>query len=188
MEKRVASVLLVVLSVAGFSAAAAAGSGDTDTIRLPSDGRNGNNDERPWECCNLPRCTRNEPPSCQCLDRVKKCPDACRECVSVEAGLEACVDWHHGDPGPQCGRKGGMQRAVDDAFRRDHEASKEDDNKERPPWKCCDRAVPGPSTTLTPVWYCMDKFEHCECEHCQEHFCLDGYKGRDPGPSCSHDG
>jgi hypothetical protein len=71
--------------------------------------------------------------------------------------------------------------------------ARSEDDDPRPPWKCCNRAVPGPSTTFPPVWYCMDKFEHCDCERCMKvedgkgYFCLDGFKGRDPGPSCSHD-
>lgn len=60
------------------------------------------------------------------------------------------------------------------------------------PWKCCDKAVPGPTTEGKVVWYCMDKVKKCTCDRCYElngsqryYYCLDGYHGSDPGPSCT---
>lgn len=41
-------------------------------------------------------------------------------------------------------------------------------NGQERPWKCCDRAVPGPTTHGKVVWYCMDKVEHCTCKECMK--------------------
>jgi hypothetical protein len=63
------------------------------------------------------------------------------------------------------------------------------DGKGRP-WKCCNKPVMGPMTEGKMVWYCMDDVKKCTYNHCFELagnrcYCLDGYEGTDPGPSCT---
>nr|CAB3476454.1 unnamed protein product [Digitaria exilis] len=67
----------------------------------------------------------------------------------------------------------------------------EGENGEKRPWKCCDKSVTGPTTEGKVVWYCMDKVKKCTCNSCyelvasQSYYCLDGYSGISPGPSCT---
>ncbi|KAL6626665.1 hypothetical protein ACP70R_030391 [Stipagrostis hirtigluma subsp. patula] len=210
MRKKMGSSILFILSleallvVAGLSTAAAGTGDDVDTIRLPSDAAKGFGDqvtanarartrdeERPWECCNRAICAKIWPPYCLCLDEVEQCSSACKNCEKVEDSdppRYVCRDGYRGDPGPMC-----------DEDKHSHVlhgvvAGAKKENDEVRPWRCCDRAVPGPSTSRAPVWYCMDKFDRCDCERCMEveashgYFCLDGYRGRDPGPRCTRDG
>ncbi|PUZ57843.1 hypothetical protein GQ55_5G461800 [Panicum hallii var. hallii] len=192
MEKRALLLVVVILLVAGLSAAAAAGSGDTAVIRLPSDAAAS---ERPWTCCDRQPCTKSAPPFCSCHDTLEQCHDACKECARVrdsDPPRYICKDIYVGDPAPRCHQdernqalhRGPQEMAV-------VRGAKKGNGQERP-WKCCDRAVPGPTTHAKVVWYCMDKVEHCTCKECMKlegshrYYCLDGYKGSDPGPSCTH--
>ncbi|KAL6847828.1 hypothetical protein ACP4OV_021956 [Aristida adscensionis] len=212
MAKRIASaVLLTFVLEALFVAAAAAG---VDIIRLPSgdDAKGFANqatataraagaaaDERPWKCCNRPLCYRSWPVQhCSCVDQVEQCSDACKNCIKVEGSdptRYVCADWYRGDPGDRC---------DDQVVIHDHGhghvahgatvvrgARKTKTRSDGRPWRCCDRAVLGPTTSpAAMVWYCMDKFRRCDCEHCMEvedggYFCLDGYQGSHPGPRCT---
>ncbi|KAL6589874.1 hypothetical protein ACP70R_050188 [Stipagrostis hirtigluma subsp. patula] len=203
MAKMATSILLMlsleVLLVARLSAAAAGTGGDTDIIHLPSDAEGfayqamarPGDEERPWKCCDKPLCYQSWPVQhCSCTDKVERCSDACKMCLKVEGSDPAryvCADWYRGEPGRRCHD----QEEEDNHAGVVVTGAKNKSHGERP-WRCCDRAVPGPSASRTPVWYCMDKFGRCDCERCVEvadshsYFCLDGYKGRDPGPSCTH--
>ncbi|CAO2180743.1 unnamed protein product [Urochloa humidicola] len=198
MGRRVASILLTMLSVealllvAGLPAAAAVAgvSGDDNTggvIRLPSD-----NTARPWECCDLQPCTKSIPAICTCHDLLEQCSDACKECGKVRGSdppRYICKDVYRGDPAPSCHDDQGRHDAGPKEMTVMRGA--EGRNGEERPWKCCDKAVTGPTTEGKVVWYCMDKVKKCTCNSCFElegshsYYCLDGYKGSDPGPSCN---
>ncbi|CAO2209136.1 unnamed protein product [Urochloa humidicola] len=209
MGKRGASMLLMLsleamLLVAGLSSAAAAAAGDDTAdaiIRLPSDTETGmaaaasDDDKRPWECCDLQPCTRSIPAMCRCHDMLDKCSDACKECGKVsdsDPPRYICKDVYIGVPAPMCHKD---QQAGRDAGPKEMavvmRGSKKGRNGEERPWKCCDKAVPGPTTKGKVVWYCMDKVDKCTCDRClalegtHSYYCLDGYKGSDPGPSCT---
>ncbi|OEL28612.1 hypothetical protein BAE44_0010369 [Dichanthelium oligosanthes] len=164
--------------------------------------RAGDDEERrPWKCCDMQLCTKSLPPICVCRDRVEQCSDACRNCEEAQEDSDGgppryvCHDAYRGEAAPRCN-----EDEVNKIIHRGTEAvavvrgANKKENGEERPWKCCDKAVPGP-TTEGAVWYCMDKMKQCTCERCLEvedgghhYFCLDGYEGRDPGPSCTHDG
>ncbi|XP_012701684.1 Bowman-Birk type trypsin inhibitor isoform X2 [Setaria italica] len=209
MEKRVASrILLMMLSlqalllVAGLSTpaattvAVAGGSGEDmgGAIRLPSDTASG---ERPWKCCDLQTCTKSIPAFCRCRDLLEQCSDACKECGKVrdsDPPRYICQDVYRGIPAPMCHEHQGRTNqvvVVHAEMAAVVRGSKKGENGKGRPWKCCDKAVPGP-TTEGQVWYCMDKVDKCTCNRCFElegshryYYCLDGYQGSDPGPSCT---
>ncbi|XP_004952720.2 Bowman-Birk type bran trypsin inhibitor [Setaria italica] len=113
-------VALIMLLVAGLSAAAA--SGDTGVvIRLPSDAAAsgdarageatarampGDYAERPWKCCDMQVCTLSVVlPSCWCHDRLERCSLACKECSKVRGSdppRYVCKDMYRGEPAPMC--------------------------------------------------------------------------------------
>uniref|UniRef100_A0A0D9UWB9 Bowman-Birk serine protease inhibitors family domain-containing protein n=1 Tax=Leersia perrieri TaxID=77586 RepID=A0A0D9UWB9_9ORYZ len=59
---------------------------------------------RPWNCCDLTKCTRSWPPTCSCLDKVSSCSAQCQTCEQVESRPPRfrCLDRYHGFPGPKC--------------------------------------------------------------------------------------
>ncbi|XP_037411056.1 Bowman-Birk type trypsin inhibitor-like isoform X1 [Triticum dicoccoides] len=59
---------------------------------------------RPWECCDLPRCTRSNPPTCQCLDEVDKCSPTCKTCLPSRSrpSRRVCIDSYFGPFPPAC--------------------------------------------------------------------------------------
>ncbi|KAM3346160.1 hypothetical protein ACQJBY_020604 [Aegilops geniculata] len=59
---------------------------------------------RPWECCDLPLCTRSNPPTCQCLDEVKKCAPTCKSCLPSRPrpSRRVCIDSYFGAFPPAC--------------------------------------------------------------------------------------
>ncbi|KAL6598827.1 hypothetical protein ACP70R_046087 [Stipagrostis hirtigluma subsp. patula] len=66
--------------------------------------------ERPWECCDVPLCTKSIPPICHCADQVARCSNACKSCVRVMASSPTryvCKDAYTGEPGPNCKEDGG---------------------------------------------------------------------------------
>ncbi|TVU22107.1 hypothetical protein EJB05_31789 [Eragrostis curvula] len=165
---------------------------DNNVVRgdvvVPGARKEDDKERPPWKCCNDALCTKSWPPICRCMDKVEHCSHACKKCVDVEGSSKACEDWYHGQPPPRCDedQQNNVVHVVVPGARKESDGER--------PWKCCNRPVIGPSTSETPVWYCLDKFEHCDCEHCSKvdkghgYHCLDGYKGSNPGPSCSHDG
>ncbi|XBH87164.1 hypothetical protein VPH35_074679 [Triticum aestivum] len=98
MTGRAAAILVFMLSLTAVALLVAADGVDVDTIRLPSDGGDGEEQtphdkvvgalqaEKPWTCCN---------------NTVKECAAACKLCES--SGIDhVCNDWYRGDPGPMC--------------------------------------------------------------------------------------
>ncbi|CAO2180742.1 unnamed protein product [Urochloa humidicola] len=165
--------------------------------------RRGDNRERPWKCCDIQVCTMSALPSCWCHDLLEQCSKACKDCGKVRGSdppRYICKDMYRGDPAPRCHGMDQGNRAVIHHVHGDPKEMavtvrgyKRGNNGEERPWKCCNKAVTEPTTEGTVVWYCMDKVEHCTCEGCGElegsshrYYCLDGYKGSDPGPSCTH--
>uniref|UniRef100_A0ACD5VME7 Uncharacterized protein n=1 Tax=Avena sativa TaxID=4498 RepID=A0ACD5VME7_AVESA len=61
---------------------------------------------RPWKCCDLPRCTRSSPPTCNCLDKVKKCAKNCERCEKADGASSrfVCKDSYFGSPGSKCSK------------------------------------------------------------------------------------
>ncbi|CAL4977562.1 unnamed protein product [Urochloa decumbens] len=211
--------LEALLLVAGLSAGSS-GDDTGAIIRLPSataasgeegfadeammaaaSARQRDNKERPWKCCDIQVCTMSAMASCWCHDLLEQCSKACKECGKVRGSNPPryiCKDMYRGDPAPRC--SGGEDQGSRAVVHHVHgglkekavivRGSKEGNNGEERPWKCCDKAViTGPTTEGTVVWYCMDKVEHCTCDRCLElegsrrYYCLDGYEGSDPGPS-----
>nr|BDI54557.1 putative reverse transcriptase [Triticum aestivum]BDI54625.1 putative reverse transcriptase [Triticum aestivum] len=64
----------------------------------------GNETPRPWQCCDMARCTRSSPPICTCQDKVKSCAKTCKDCHKDEsdASRYVCGDQYFGWPGPNC--------------------------------------------------------------------------------------
>ncbi|CAO2193460.1 unnamed protein product [Urochloa humidicola] len=205
------------LLVAGFSSGS--GGDDMGPIRLNSatapsgegvfadeamavaaaSARRGDNMERPWKCCDIQVCTMSALPSCWCHDLLEQCSKACKDCGKVRGSdppRYICKDMYRGEPAPRCHGMDQGNRVIIHVHGGPKEmavsvrGSKEGNNGEERPWKCCDKAVTGPAMEGTVVWYCMDKVEHCTCDRCVElevthhYYCLDGYEGSDPGRSC----
>uniref|UniRef100_A0A0E0JDI4 Bowman-Birk serine protease inhibitors family domain-containing protein n=1 Tax=Oryza punctata TaxID=4537 RepID=A0A0E0JDI4_ORYPU len=61
---------------------------------------------RPWgDCCDRAYCTRTYIPICHCVDEVKSCAAACKDCQPVESSEPpryVCHDRFKGEPGPRC--------------------------------------------------------------------------------------
>uniref|UniRef100_A0A0E0JDI7 Bowman-Birk serine protease inhibitors family domain-containing protein n=1 Tax=Oryza punctata TaxID=4537 RepID=A0A0E0JDI7_ORYPU len=61
---------------------------------------------RPWgDCCDRAFCTRTYIPTCHCVDEVKSCAAACKDCQPVESSEPpryVCQDLFTGQPGPLC--------------------------------------------------------------------------------------
>jgi hypothetical protein len=154
----------------------------------------------PWKCCDLSRCTRSMPPSCSCLDKVKKCAKACKNCEKAIGANGAstryiCRDTY-GKVAPPCTNK----TVSDDVRRlsscREDTASKKNvadgDEDPSPPWKCCD--LPRCTRSIPPTCQCLDKVKKCAktCKKCEKavgsndasssYYCLDTYSK--PGPPC----
>ncbi|CAL4951215.1 unnamed protein product [Urochloa decumbens] len=220
MGKRVASSILPMLWLQALLLVAGSSGDDTVAIiRLPSataasgerfadeammsaaSARPGVKKERPWKCCDIQVCTMSAMASCWCHDLLEQCSAACKECGKVRGSNPPryiCKDMYRGEPAPRCHGedKAGSRAIVHHVHGGTKEmgvivrGSKEGNNGEERPRKCCDKAViTGPTTEGTVVWYCMDKVEHCTCDRCLElegshrYYCLDGYEGSDPGPS-----
>ncbi|XP_037417286.1 Bowman-Birk type trypsin inhibitor-like [Triticum dicoccoides] len=66
--------------------------------------KNGAEEEKPWECCDMPLCTRSYPPMCRCVDEVEQCAATCNSCgVSIlNPFRRVCNDWYNGFPGRRC--------------------------------------------------------------------------------------
>jgi len=213
MERPITAILLMLSLQAGLLVAAgrltAAVADGVDVILLPSDGE-GLADgalaaTRPWKCCDRTVCTRSFPPTCRCLDTVKHCAGACKECEASKSdpSRRVCHDQYHGDPGPRCTKDGGGDDDVPDGVA-DHqvmaaavtEAGKkkgDGEEKSKRPWKCCDLALC--TRSIPPICFCRDKVERCAgaCKQCVEeesadtsrrYMCMDAYRG-DPGPRCT---
>ncbi|KAK3163772.1 hypothetical protein QOZ80_1AG0008130 [Eleusine coracana subsp. coracana] len=187
MKTCVVSILLV-LSLAGLSAAAISEDSIMDAIRLPSE-ITGLDDlfaamkkratttqgelkkSRPWKCCDLALCTRTNPPTCRCLDKVDRCSNACDKCEETEDSRYTCKDWYSGNPGPMC--------------------NKQDDDER--PWNCCNNQIC--TRSMPPTCRCFDVVDQCAkgCKRCQEtmtgwgYRCLDSYFG-DMAPPCDSQG
>ncbi|KAL6890201.1 hypothetical protein ACP4OV_008964 [Aristida adscensionis] len=128
-QPRVASILLLMLSLEALLAVAspgiapASGAGGDITLRLPSDttgkgfgdhvtmtrartmpGDGGGNKEWPWKCCDTLYCRTNVYPfRCQCLDVTEQCWDACNDCRKLEdgSGRYVCADWYECEEDPE---------------------------------------------------------------------------------------
>jgi hypothetical protein len=64
----------------------------------------GDEEERPWKCCDRPVCPKTFPPFCICADEIEQCDD-CKDCQEAEddTSLYVCHDRYQGDnPGPKC--------------------------------------------------------------------------------------
>ncbi|VAH55304.1 unnamed protein product [Triticum turgidum subsp. durum] len=59
---------------------------------------------RPWECCDLPSCTRSYPPTCRCMDEVDKCAPTCKSCLPSRSrpSRRVCIDSYFGPFPPAC--------------------------------------------------------------------------------------
>ncbi|KAK3163773.1 hypothetical protein QOZ80_1AG0008140 [Eleusine coracana subsp. coracana] len=184
MKTCVVSILLV-LSLAGLSAAAVSDDNIMDAIRLPSDST-GLDDlfteimrvaqdaeetkkkPRPWNCCDRSICNALIPPKCRCLDKVDRCSNACDKCDETEDSRYTCADVYNDVPGPVCTQ-----------------------GHETRPWKCCDKQIC--TKSLPPICTCEDLFDKpCEeaCKRCmvlggphKRYRCLDSYFG-DMAPRC----
>lgn len=66
--------------------------------------KKGEEEERPWKCCDLALCTRSFPPMCRCVDQVEQCAATCKRCepASSDSSRRVCNDWYHGFPGAKC--------------------------------------------------------------------------------------
>ncbi|RCV24466.1 hypothetical protein SEVIR_5G085000v4 [Setaria viridis] len=192
-----AAVLLLV--AAGVPAAALRD--DMDAIRVPTHVRGvadlvtavaratkGDDEKRPWKCCDLAMCMRSWPPICRCLDEVERCSGACRNCEETGDSRRTCVDWYKGQPGPQCHHKDAAERQAAAAA----DAEKKGGDEKRP-WKCC--SLPICTRSQPPICHCWDEVKRCSsaCVHCEvvegssggprRYRCLDTHHG-DPGPRC----
>ncbi|CAM0879151.1 unnamed protein product [Alopecurus aequalis] len=125
-------------------------------------------------CCDLPRCTRSFPTSCQCMDRMNKCPKTCKLCEKDEASsLIVCLDLYS-KIGPACTPAAPPPPPAE---------------QERP-WECCDLARC--TRSFPPTCQCMDKVKKCAkaCKSCQKvegssrYVCEDQYRGKQ-GPACT---
>ncbi|KAL6847829.1 hypothetical protein ACP4OV_021957 [Aristida adscensionis] len=224
------AALLLVLAAGLPATAAGAVSDDVDaTIRLPSDGtgfadlltamraaaaaHGGDEEKRPWTCCDLALCTKSFPPTCRCLDKVDRCSGACKQCEQADddGSRYTCADWFHGDPGPMCHKDAAAQNGcglagqkppsatVAAAAAREVAGNDDDKGEERRPWRCCDLQVC--TKSWPPICHCWDVVERCSsaCKRCEEvkeeeenggggghgrrYRCLDVHRG-DPGPRC----
>ncbi|KAI5004160.1 hypothetical protein ZWY2020_031403 [Hordeum vulgare] len=59
---------------------------------------------RPWECCDKAICTRSNPPTCRCVDEVKKCAPTCKTCLPSRSrpSRRVCIDSYFGPVPPLC--------------------------------------------------------------------------------------
>ncbi|XP_037408918.1 Bowman-Birk type bran trypsin inhibitor-like [Triticum dicoccoides] len=66
--------------------------------------KKGEEEERPWKCCDLALCTRSFPPMCRCVDKVEQCAATCKKCepATSDSSRRVCNDWYHGFPGAKC--------------------------------------------------------------------------------------
>uniref|UniRef100_A0A453DSU0 Bowman-Birk serine protease inhibitors family domain-containing protein n=1 Tax=Aegilops tauschii subsp. strangulata TaxID=200361 RepID=A0A453DSU0_AEGTS len=151
----VPSILLMlsleaVLLVAAGRPSTATGADDVGTILLPSEGKGvvaaakkGEEEERPWKCCDFALCTRSFPPLCRCMDKVEQCAATCESCepATSDSSHRVCNDWYHGFPGPMC------TEAVATAKKKKAE-------EEERPWKCAATwlCAPGRSRRCAAAW------------------------------------
>ncbi|KAL6840111.1 hypothetical protein ACP4OV_029921 [Aristida adscensionis] len=160
--------------------------------------------ERPWKCCNHPRCSKSHPPVCHCMDKVPRCSSSCRRCEQVSPGSHRyrCMDSYRGEPGPKC-NEDTDDKDIDDGASCMHSDTRvaDDDEDETTvqnvserPWKCCNQ--PECTRSRPPICHCMDKVPRCSssCKRCEEvrpgsrrYRCMDSYRGQ-PGPKCNQDG
>ncbi|CAM0879156.1 unnamed protein product [Alopecurus aequalis] len=218
---KTSAVAILMATAATLLVAAAVADGmDVDVIRLPSEGRDDGQlgqavaveaTTTPWKCCDVSVCTKSDPPSCLCLDKVERCDGACARCVEAsesDPSRRVCDDRYHGDPGPRCtaAKDGGDDEEGAPAADAGEQRRKKDEedaaagkdrggggDEEPRPWPCCNNTLC--TKSFPPTCSCLDVVKVCSgaCQHCEpsgvdplRHVCNDQYHG-DPGPTCAKD-
>ncbi|VAH71408.1 unnamed protein product [Triticum turgidum subsp. durum] len=64
-------------------------------VTLAAAKKKGEEEERPWKCCDFALCTRSFPPLCRCMDKVEQCAATCEKCepATSDSSRRVCNDW-----------------------------------------------------------------------------------------------